>query len=73
VNLTRFVVSVSDGDIIKLVYIITKEHPSPYPFTIETWTLVGIHQSRREKDVNLTMGASEFFNLFDNAAKSCLP
>ncbi|KAL5670733.1 hypothetical protein ACJX0J_022954, partial [Zea mays] len=49
----------SDGDIIKLVYIITKEHPSPYPFTIETWTLVGIHQSRREKDVNLTMGASD--------------
>jgi hypothetical protein len=65
--------SVCDGGIIKLVCIITKKHPSPYPFTIATWTLVDIYQGRWEKDVNLTMGASEFFNLYDDAAKSCLP
>ncbi|PWZ11969.1 hypothetical protein Zm00014a_015427 [Zea mays] len=65
--------SVCDGGIIKLVCIITKEHPSPYPFTIETWTLVDIHQGRWEKDVNLTMGASEFFNLYNDTAKSRLP
>ncbi|AQK98219.1 hypothetical protein ZEAMMB73_Zm00001d011869 [Zea mays] len=49
------------------------EHPSPYPFTIETWTLVDIHQDRWEKDVNLTMGANKFFNLYDDTAKSRLP
>ncbi|WVZ78201.1 hypothetical protein U9M48_025950 [Paspalum notatum var. saurae] len=63
--------SVSDAGIFKFVCILTKEHPSPHPFTIATWTLVDIHHGRWEKDGKITMGASEFFGLY--AAQSYLP
>ena len=74
VNLIRFGVSVSVMVAsLSSSALLLKNTLLFYPFTIATWTLVDIHQGRWEKDVNLTMGASELFNLYDDAAKSCLP
>jgi hypothetical protein len=56
-------VCVTDAGIIKLVCILTKRPPSPYPFTIRTWTLDDIHEGKWTMDVDTTVGAEEFFSL----------
>ncbi|WVZ78204.1 hypothetical protein U9M48_025953 [Paspalum notatum var. saurae] len=62
--------SVSDAGVIKLVCIVTKEHPSTHPFTIATWTLVDIHHGRWEKDGNLTMGTNIMCFLLEDKGHS---
>jgi hypothetical protein len=66
-------VSVTDAGIVKLVCILTKRPPSPYPFTIKTWTLDDVQEGKWKMDVNVTMGAEEFFSLLGTAGHSCLP
>ncbi|XP_021317519.1 uncharacterized protein LOC8076351 isoform X1 [Sorghum bicolor] len=64
-------VCVTDSGIIKLVCILTKEPPSPDPFTITTWILHNVHRGEWRKDVDTIMGATEFFSL-TGIAHSCL-
>jgi hypothetical protein len=66
-------VCVTDAGIIKLVCILTKRPPLPYPFTIETWTLDDIHEGKWTMDVDTTMRVQEFFSLLGTAGHSCLP
>nr|CAB3502949.1 unnamed protein product [Digitaria exilis] len=65
-------VCVTDSGIIKLVCVFVNRSPSDDGFKIITWTLVDIDKGSWIKDVDTTMGADEFFDLFD-AAESCLP
>jgi hypothetical protein len=65
-------ICVTDSGIIKLVCILTKEPPSPDPFTITTWILHNVHRGEWRKDVDTTMGATEFFSLI-GTGHSCLP
>jgi hypothetical protein len=65
-------VSVTDAGIIKLVCILTKQPPSPYPFTITTWISDDVHRGEWRKDVDNIMGTKEFFSLH-STGQSCLP
>ncbi|RLM70305.1 hypothetical protein C2845_PM17G15030 [Panicum miliaceum] len=55
-------VGVTDGDIVKLVCIITPDRRSP-AFTIATWTLADIDRGVWDKDGTTTMDDSQFFGL----------